>query len=139
MSYATDFFEGVRDLLAEAGEDGQIIRTTSQRNPTNPTQMITVTKTYNARMFFDEPTKRYVTGGVQVETAATLYIDWLSVVDTDTMLPVNELVSGEPVITFETSQGDVAVRANGENLTLLVNVAPNINGITVVGQHGVER
>jgi len=139
MSYAADFFEGVRDLLAEAGEDGQIIRTTTERSPTNPTQMVTVTKTYTARMFFDEPRKTYVTGGVQVETAATLYVDWLSLVDTDTDTAVNTLVDGEPVITLETSQGDVAVRANGENLTLLVNIAPNINGVTVVGQHEVER
>lgn len=137
MSNVLDVVEGVREALAETGEDGQIVKTERVRNPTNPTQMITVTKTYNARMYFDTPRASYVSQGVTVQRSAQLYVDWLSLVDTDTMLPVNEIVAGEPVFNVVTSQDDVAVRANGTRLTLLVNIGTNINGVTVMGQHEV--
>ena len=137
MSNVLDVVEGVQEALAETGEDGQIVKTERVRNPTNPTQMITVTKTYNARMYFDTPRASYVSQGVTVQRSAQLYVDWLSLVDTDTMLPVNEIVAGEPVFNVVTSQDDVAVRANGTRLTLLVNIGTNINGVTVMGQHEV--
>lgn len=137
MSNVLDVVEGVQEALAETGEDGQIVKTERVRNPTNPTQMITVTKTYNARMYFDSPRAGYVSEGVSVQRNASLYVDWLSLVDTDTMLPVNEIVAGEPVFNVVTSQDDVAVRANGTRLTLLVNIGTNINGVTVMGQHEV--
>ncbi|AUR83304.1 hypothetical protein NVP1033O_30 [Vibrio phage 1.033.O._10N.222.49.B8] len=137
MSNVLDVVEGVQEALAETGEDGQIVKTERVRNPTNPTQMITVTKTYNARMYFDTPRAAYVSQGVTVQRIAQLYVDWLSLVDTDTMLPVNEIVAGEPVFNVVTSQDDVAVRANGTRLTLLVNIGTNINGVTVMGQHEV--
>ncbi|AUS01428.1 hypothetical protein NVP1285O_30 [Vibrio phage 1.285.O._10N.286.55.C12] len=137
MSNVLDVVEGVQEALAETGEDGQIFKTERVRNPTNPTQMITVTKTYNARMYFVEPKNQYVSQGVTVITSAALLVDWLSLVDTDTMLPVNEIVAGEPVFNVVTSQDDVAVRANGTRLTLLVNIGTNINGVTVMGQHEV--
>ncbi|AUR82247.1 hypothetical protein NVP1022O_35 [Vibrio phage 1.022.O._10N.286.45.A10] len=138
MSNVLDVVEGVQEALAETGEDGQIVKTERVRNPTNPTQMITVTKTYNARMYFDTPRASYVSQGVTVQRSAQLYVDWLSLVDTDTMLPVNEIVAGEPVFNVVTSQDDVAVRANGTRLTLLVNIGTNINGVTVMGQHEVS-
>ena len=137
MSNVLDVVEGVQEALAEAGEDGQIIKTERTRDPSNPTKMITVTKTYNARMYFDTPRAAYVAQGVTVQRSAQLYVDWLSLVDTDTMLPVNEIVAGEPVFNVVTSQDDVAVRANGTRLTLLVNIGTNINGVTVMGQHEV--
>lgn len=137
MSNVLDVVEGVQEALAETGEDGQIVKTERVRNPTNPTQMITVTKTYNARMYFDTPRASYASQGVTVQRSAQLYVDWLSLVDTDTMLPVNEIVAGEPVFNVVTSQDDVAVRANGTRLTLLVNIGTNINGVTVMGQHEV--
>ncbi|AUR87779.1 hypothetical protein NVP1104O_29 [Vibrio phage 1.104.O._10N.286.49.A12] len=137
MSNVLDVVEGVREALAETGEDGQIVKTERVRNPANPTQMITVTKTYNARMYFDSPRAGYVSEGVSVQRNASLYVDWLSLVDTDTMLPVNEIVAGEPVFNVVTSQDDVAVRANGTRLTLLVNIGTNIEGVTVMGQHEV--
>ena len=137
MSNVLDVVEGVQEALAETGEDGQIVKTERVRNPTNPTQMITVTKTYNARMYFDTLRAGYVVQGVTVQRSAQLYVDWLSLVDTDTMLPVNEIVAGEPVFNVVTSQDDVAVRANGTRLTLLVNIGTNINGVTVMGQHEV--
>ena len=137
MSNVLDVVEGVQEALAETGEDGQIVKTERVRNPTNPTQMVTVTKTYNARMYFDTPRAGYVSQGVTVQRSAQLYVDWLSLVDTDTMLPVNEIVAGEPVFNVVTSQDDVAVRANGTRLTLLVNIGTNINGVTVMGQHEV--
>ncbi|AUR82343.1 hypothetical protein NVP1023O_34 [Vibrio phage 1.023.O._10N.222.51.B4] len=137
MSNVLDVVEGVQEALAETGEDGQIVKTERVRNPTNPTQMITVTKTYNARMYFDTPRASYVSQGVTVQRSAQLYVDWLSLVDTDTMMHVNEIVAGEPVFNVVTSQDDVAVRANGTRLTLLVNIGTNINGVTVMGQHEV--
>ncbi len=137
MSNVLDVVEGVQEALAETGEDGQIVKTERVRNPTNPTQMITVTKTYNARMYFDTPRAAYVAQGVTVQRNAELYVDWLSMVDTDTSLPVNSIVSGEPVFNVVTSQDDVAVRANGTRLTLLANIGTNINGVTVMGQHEV--
>ncbi|AUR82429.1 hypothetical protein NVP1024O_29 [Vibrio phage 1.024.O._10N.261.45.F8] len=137
MSNVLDVVEGVQEALAETGEDGQIVKTERVRNPTNPTQMVTVTKTYNARMYFDTPRASYVSQGVTVQRSAQLYVDWLSLVDNDTMLPVNEIVAGEPVFNVITSQDDVAVRANGTRLTLLVNIGTNINGVTVMGQHEV--
>ncbi|CAM0072444.1 hypothetical protein VPHK391_0036 [Vibrio phage K391] len=137
MSNVLDVVEGVQEALAETGEDGQIVKTERVRNPANPTQMITVTKTYNARMYFDTPRAGYVAQGVTVQRSAQLYVDWLSLVDTDTMLPVNSIVAGEPVFNVVTSQDDVAVRANGTRLTLLVNIGTNINGVTVMGQHEV--
>ncbi|CAM0045351.1 hypothetical protein VPHK389_0038 [Vibrio phage K389] len=137
MSNVLDVVEGVQEALAETGEDGQIVKTERVRNPANPTQMITVTKTYNARMYFDTPRASYVAQGVTVQRSAQLYVDWLSLVDTDTMLPVNEIVAGEPVFNVVTSQDDVAVRSNGTRLTLLVNIGTNINGVTVMGQHEV--
>lgn len=137
MSNVLDVVEGVTEALAEAGEDGQIIKTERVRDPSNPTRMITVTKTYNARMYFDTPRASYVAQGVTVQRNAELYVDWLSLVDTDTMLPVNSIVAGEPVFNVVTSQDDVAVRANGTRLTLLANIGTNINGVTVMGQHEV--
>lgn len=137
MSNVLDVVEGVQEALAEAGEDGQIIKTERVRDPSNPTRMITVTKTYNARMYFDTPRASYVSQGVTVQRNAELYVDWLSLVDTDAMLPVNSIVAGEPVFNVVTSQDDVAVRANGTRLTLLANIGTNINGVTVMGQHEV--
>lgn len=137
MSNILDVVEGVQEALAETGEDGQIVKTERMRDPTNPTRMITVTKTYNARMYFDTPTASYVSEGVTVQRSAQLYVDWLSLVDTDTMLPVNEVVNGVPVFNVVTSQDDVAVRANGTRLTLLLNIGTNIEGVTVMGQHEV--
>lgn len=138
MSDLLDLVEGVQELLEEAGEDGQIIKTTTERNPTNPTQMITVTKTYNARVYLDEPRASYTVGAQVVTRAAQLYIDWLSMVDTDTMLPVNSIVSSVPVFNVVSEQSDVVVRANGTRLTLLANIGSNINGVTVCGIHEVE-
>lgn len=138
MSDLLDLVEGVQEILEEAGEDGQIIKTTTERSPTNPTQMVTVTKTYNARVYLDEPRASYVTGGQVVTRAAQLYIDWLSMVDTDTMLPVNSIVNETPIFNVVSEQSDVVVRANGTRLTLLANIGSNINGVTVCGLHEVE-
>lgn len=137
MSNVLDVVEGVQEALAETGEDGQIVKTERMRDPTNPTRMVTAEKTYNARMYFDTPRASYVTDGVTVQRSAQLYVDWLSLVDTDTMLPVNEVVNGVPVFNVVTSQDDVAVRANGTRLTLLANIGTNIEGVTVMGQHEV--
>ena len=137
MSNVLDVVEGVAEALAETGEDGQIVKTVRTRDPSNPTRMITVTTTYNARMYFDSPRAGYVAQGVSVQRNATLYVDWLSLVDVATGLPANSIVNGEPVFNVVTSQGDVAVRADGTRLTLLVNIGTNINGVTVMGQHEV--
>lgn len=137
MSNVLDVVEGVQEALAEVGETGQVIKTSTSRDPNNPTRTITVTKTYSARMYFDTPRERYVAQGVTVQTSAKLLVDWLSLVDTETGSPVNSIVDGEPVFNVVTSQDDIAVRANGDRLTLLVNEATNINGVTVMGQHEV--
>lgn len=137
MSNLLDLVEGVQEALAETGEDGQIIKTERVRDPANPTRMITTEKVYNARMYLDTPRAAYVAGGNTVQRNAQLLVDWLSMVDTDTMLPVNEIVNGVPVFNVVTSQDDVAVRANGTRLTLLVNIGADCNGTSVMGQHEV--
>lgn len=142
-----DVIEGVQDALAETGETGTVKRTTTVRDPLNPSKVTTVTKTYSMRMYVNEPRSVYVADGVTVNRKAQLFVDWLSVVDTDTQQLVNDKATvlanvasnTWPVWAFETKQGDVVTRANGEVLTLLENTGTNINGVTVMGLHELER
>lgn len=142
-----DVIEGVQDALVETGETGTVKRTTTVRDPLNPSKVTTVTKTYSMRMYVNEPRSVYVADGVTVNRKAQLFVDWLSVVDTDTQQLVNDKATvlanvasnTWPVWAFETKQGDVVTRANGEVLTLLENTGTNINGVTVMGLHELER
>lgn len=142
-----DVIEGVQDALAETGETGTIKRTTTVRDPLNPSKVTTVTKTYSMRVYVNEPRSVYVADGVTVNRKAQLFVDWLSVVDTDTQQLVNDKATVLanvasniwPVWAFETRQGDAVTRANGEVLTLLENTGTNINGVTVMGLHELER
>lgn len=142
-----DVIEGVQEALAETGETITITRTETVRNPSNPSQVITVEKTYTARAYFNEPRDVYVAQGVTVRKDSEIYVDWLSVVDTDTDTLVNDkatvlsnVESGTwPVWAFETKQADSVKRANGTLYTLLANTGTNINGVTVMGIHQVSR
>lgn len=146
MSNVSDVMEGVQEALLEAGETGQIIKTVTTRDPTNPTKVIQTTKTYSARMYMNEPTTSFIAGGQVVQKVAQLYVDWLSLYDTDTETYPNTLTDIEanldantwPVVALETEEGDIAVRANGTRVTLLGNTGTNINGVTVCGIHEVS-
>lgn len=132
-----DAVQGVQEALAELGEDGQVIKTTRTRDPANPTRMITTESTYYARIYLNVPKASYVADGVVVQRNSELLVDWLSLVDTTTMLPVNEVVGGVPVFNVITEQDDIVIRSNGSRLTILENKGADVNGTSVMGQHEV--
>lgn len=120
---------GVVKALAKTGEPMTITRTTTTRDPANPTRVITVTETYTAQGIIYPETRYDPLSASRV--TRTLYIpDLLSVRDS-----LDALVNTIDAVTFVTQEGDRVLGSDGRTYTLLRNEQPTLNGIQCAAIH----
>lgn len=127
MSDATKVLLGTQKALARAGETATLARTTTTRDPLNPTKVESVTETYTLTGFI-YPERKYL-GGVVVSERTMFIPDLLSITD-DTDAFVNSVTS----VTVFTQIGDV-VTIGGKTYRLLENEQPRIGGRQVACVH----
>lgn len=129
MSDATKVLLWVQKALARTGATCTITRTTTSRDPSNPTKVVTVVDTYTAPAIVYPQTK-YDPASASWTTRTLFIPDLLGVRDeTDTLL--NSLTS----IVWYSKLGDVVQTADGHKYRLLENEQPQLVGQTVACIH----
>lgn len=136
ISYAVDVLEGVQTAMAEIGETATISRSTQTRDPANPTKQITVTEEWTVIGALMGPVSRFDSATQTVRQVTQWYTDLLSVQNV-TGIYLNSIVSGVPVITWSSKEGDTVTLSDGTEFVLLQNEQPRISGIQAAAFHEV--
>ena len=129
---AEDILEGVQELIAEVGESFTLTRTTTVRDPLNPTKVTTTTTTYTGACVVIGGS-RYSPESASVIKRTEFIPDLLSLRNN-----LGNLVNTLASVTVFTQEGDV-VTAGGVTYRLLANEAPRIEGRQVACLHEAVR
>lgn len=131
MSDTTKVLLGVQKALARTGATCTITRTTTSRDPSNPTKVVTVVDTYTVPGIVYPQTK-YDPASASWTTRTLFIPDLLGVEDTRAPgVKLNSLTS----IVWYSKLGDVVQTADGHKYRLLENEQPQLVGQTVACIH----
>ena len=128
MSYAAKILNGVAKAVTKTGGPVTLTRTTTTRDPANPTRVTNVTATYTLSGVI-MPETRYRPESAALVTRTIFIPDLLSIRNSGGTL-VNSIGS----VTMYTQSGDV-ITAGGKTYRLLDNEQPRINGVQAAAIH----
>ena len=129
---AEDVLEGVQELVTEVGEPFTLARTTTTRDPLNPTKVTTTITNYTGACVIIGGS-RYVPESASVVKRTEFIPDLLSLRNN-----LGELVNTLASVTVLTQEGDV-VTAGGVTYRLLANETPRLEGRQVACLHEAVR
>jgi len=136
INHAVDVLLGVQTVIGDVGEAVTVTRITQQRDPNNPTNVITAEEQFSVSGALMGPRSRFDSGTQTVRQVTEWYTDLLSARDSAGNY-LNTIVNGVPSIRWVTQESDEVTLSDGTTFKLMKNEQPRISGIQCAAFHEV--